>query len=539
VHAVSFGRTNGYASRSLNSRRSFRTYRDGAFITYPGIVEIDQFESDLVTFLMNRRHSAAGLEQGITGDRMYGYSLQWVGLLFAAFASGAQFTALPKKERDLISQVYVCCSFECLRLVNYLSKPSLENVQTLLLLGNVLSNTFNSGLAWTFLGEYTSDIYSHNSPRLTQLGTTIRSAQALGLHRMPEAPQLTARDITRSKVWWVVLWQDSILSVPYDRGAGAYVEAPYPPDEPSDRGGFSYRQCMYRGKLMCKSFHDRYVNVLLVCKVGLATVRNRLFPQSIESRLSRCKDLREEIKITQAQAADHLRDYRNCRSINDQIEYWALALHASYMGSELCRPAISPTTARFEPSNEIRRLCLENLMDTVEAYLGLANVSPIYARPWAVMHRALSAGLLLGILGEPTRNTKAQTLLGKLIAVLREMASVNDTSEHFNAISRSMSALHKLSAPETRTPAELKFEQPAASDSNNVNSSNHANPVDLTESDGAAAHFSMDEANIDLAFENAFYLPYPRSGFEDESSPYALMHSIIGTDQWKPDDSKL
>ena len=156
VHAVSCGRTTGYASRSLNSQRSFRTYRDGAFITYPGIVEINQFESDLVTFLMNRRHSAAGLEQGITADRMYGYSLQWVGLLFAAFASGAQFTALPKKERDLISQVYVCCSFECLRLVNYLSKPSLENVQTLLLLGNVLSNTFNSGLAWTFLGRYMS-----------------------------------------------------------------------------------------------------------------------------------------------------------------------------------------------------------------------------------------------------------------------------------------------------------------------------------------------------------------------------------------------
>lgn len=356
---------------------------------------------------------------------------------------------------------------------------------------------------------------------------------------MPETPELSARDVTRSKVWWVVLWQDSILSVPYDRGAGAYVDAPFPPDEPSDRGGKSYRECMYR-----------------VCKVGLATVRNRMFPQSIESRLSRCKDLREEIKQAQGEAADHLRDYRNCRSINDQIEYWALALHASYMQSELCRPAISPTTARFEPGNDIRRLCLENLMDTVEAYLGLANVSPIYARPWAVMHRALSAGLLLGILGEPTRNAKAQMLMGKLIVVLREMASITDASEHLSAISRSMSALHKLSAPESRTPAELKFEQPQLSgvsnSNNNNNSSNNNNNNnddddnvegnmengDVASPDGNG-NFAMDEAGIDLAFENAFYLPYPRSGFEDESSPYALMNSIIGVDQWNLDTSRL
>jgi len=86
--------------------RSFRSYREGAYITYPGIVEIDQFETDLVTFLMNRRHGLTSMDQNAPLDKMYGYNLQWVGLLFAAFASGAQFTALPKKERDLISQVY-------------------------------------------------------------------------------------------------------------------------------------------------------------------------------------------------------------------------------------------------------------------------------------------------------------------------------------------------------------------------------------------------------------------------------------------------
>lgn len=54
---------------------------------------------------MNRRSGPNDYDDG-QNDQMYGMSLQWVGLLFAAFASGAQFTTLPKKERDLVSQVY-------------------------------------------------------------------------------------------------------------------------------------------------------------------------------------------------------------------------------------------------------------------------------------------------------------------------------------------------------------------------------------------------------------------------------------------------
>lgn len=106
MHAVSLDSWNIPPTATERCYRSFRSYREGAFITYPGIVEIDQFETDLVTFLMNRQHGSGDLDHGAASDRMYGYNLQWVGLLFAAFASGAQFTALPKKERDLISQVY-------------------------------------------------------------------------------------------------------------------------------------------------------------------------------------------------------------------------------------------------------------------------------------------------------------------------------------------------------------------------------------------------------------------------------------------------
>ena len=55
---------------------------------------------------MNRRSGTNHDDNDEENHTMYGMSLQWVSLLFAAFASGAQFTTLPKKERDLVSQVY-------------------------------------------------------------------------------------------------------------------------------------------------------------------------------------------------------------------------------------------------------------------------------------------------------------------------------------------------------------------------------------------------------------------------------------------------
>ena len=137
-------------------------------MTYPAIVDIHKFETDLLTFLNARRSSPSSGEYNTMTDTVYGMSIQWLGLLFAAFASGTQFSTRPKKERDPVSQVYgrashylaihqtntmlACCSFECLRLVNYISNASSEVVQTMLLLGNVLANGMNAGAAWSFLG---------------------------------------------------------------------------------------------------------------------------------------------------------------------------------------------------------------------------------------------------------------------------------------------------------------------------------------------------------------------------------------------------
>ena len=73
---------------------------------YPAIANIEDFESDLLAFLANRRTNDQMGETQISNDSMDGMSMRWIGLLFAVFASGCQFSNMPKRERELLSQVY-------------------------------------------------------------------------------------------------------------------------------------------------------------------------------------------------------------------------------------------------------------------------------------------------------------------------------------------------------------------------------------------------------------------------------------------------
>ena len=84
-----------------------RQYRDTTHILFPGVVDIDQLESDLTRFLIER--SSRGVQPHrypVESSNVYGKTLNWVGLLFACLASGCQCSGLSRKERQLTSQVY-------------------------------------------------------------------------------------------------------------------------------------------------------------------------------------------------------------------------------------------------------------------------------------------------------------------------------------------------------------------------------------------------------------------------------------------------
>lgn len=452
----------------------FRCYRETAHVVYPAVGDIEAVESDLLLFLINRASSQGGT--GVSEEQIYGKNFQWIGLLFAILASGCQCSTLPRKERELTSQVYICCSFECLRFTNFLSHATLENIQTLLILGNVISNNMNAGVAWSLMG------------------LTVRLSQTLGLHRLcPPATPLHHK-IYRSKVWWALLWQDSLLSISYDRASSTTtIDHTVPLSPHTAPGTRTYVESMYR-----------------LCKVGLDIVRERQRPQNSHDALIRITEHRNELQEIMVDAADYLKDSRRCRSMRDQLEHWALYLHISYITSELCRPAISPSTAGFDLSKTLRKTCIDSLTNTVEAFLGLQNMTPFATRSWASVHRSLSSALLLGIIGEHNRNERARSLLSNLIQVLTEVTSTVDPAELSAPITRSVSALQRLlNLQNTKIQARK-----TSSDSG-------------SQSSPTLATFTADELNAALNFDNSDFSQSPLIGLDLDSSPYALMESIV------------
>lgn len=83
----------------------FRCYRDMGYVIYAGIVSPDQLEADLTMFLINRA-AQSGTDSAVNEQQIYGKGYTWLALMFAVLASGAQCSAMPRKERELTSQVY-------------------------------------------------------------------------------------------------------------------------------------------------------------------------------------------------------------------------------------------------------------------------------------------------------------------------------------------------------------------------------------------------------------------------------------------------
>jgi Fungal Zn(2)-Cys(6) binuclear cluster domain len=87
--------------------QTFGQYRDTAHVIFPGITNITQFESDLLEFLRSRSSTSLLVrDAALVEQDVYGKDLHWLGLLFAILASGAQCSPLPRKERQMKSQVY-------------------------------------------------------------------------------------------------------------------------------------------------------------------------------------------------------------------------------------------------------------------------------------------------------------------------------------------------------------------------------------------------------------------------------------------------
>lgn len=507
----------------LECRSTVENYRDHAHVLFPAIADMPKFEMELQEFLTERARLVALQipESGITEEKLYGKSLYWIGLLFAALACGSQSMPGKRKVQDLASQVFVCCSFECLRLTNFFSHSNLQSIQTLLTLGNVISNNMNAGVAWVLLG------------------LTIRIAKGLGLHKRSSDNTNKEMRLLKSKVWWSVIWQDSLLSITYDRASSnsSMNSGPqYPGTIEGLQGGWGYNECMYR-----------------LCRVGLEIIRERAQSQDPHAFMRRMVELKTELDTVTNNAADYIKEIRFCRTGKERMQHWVFYMHFSYMTSELYRPSLSPPIGSTETGLTQRKSCMESLVNCVDAFMGLQDVTPFASKSWAALHRGLSSALLLCFLREPLQTERAKLLIGRFVQLLYDITGDVDASNVAAPIRRSMIALTKLMSarpksgaarissrgaanaplhiqpkradPSQNSKAQSQFTQPG-------NSGSHTGSSPITMPGMSTQQGASPLSEIDIpGFERFWDSPTMASMTPlinlSEDSPYAMMDAIM------------
>ncbi|OAL38148.1 hypothetical protein AYO20_02600 [Fonsecaea nubica] len=402
----------------------FVAYRDIACTIYPVVPDTSSFE-DTLHFMLSNRARALRDNLELDPNKPYGVSLPWLALVFAVFASGSQSSDRPAKERELTSQVYICCSYQALRMSNFLTHPCLETIEASLIIGNVLSYNMNPGVAYIFLGM------------------TLRMAFSIGLQI--NSQQFTdAEKWTRRRIWWALAWQDSHFAVSYDRPTSSVLCIPdIPYGKFSSPGDRSYAESMFA-----------------IIRLTQEIIRERLLHPRSYMTWDRIQKYTEEITSIVSQGAAHLRNRDLCYRMTQHLERLALKLHSCYITSELCRPALnagplssagdnltpvqsppggrrrtsgtigqSPSTTPLDAASvaQFRTLCVQSLEGTVEAYVELHGLSKFAARSWIGIQRSISAAFLLGTLPETSRDTRRLSLLRELEAVISQRTQEDPT----------------------------------------------------------------------------------------------------------------
>lgn len=153
-------------------------YKDIGAVLYPVLPDLSELERNTNRLLEVRRREGGVYQPNDAGlVKPFGMSLPFLSLLFAVLAAGCQLSDLSGRDRELTSWIYgsypfcdgiashadgraVSCAYQCLRMLNYVSQPSVEVIQILLIIGNVLSYNMNAGASYTMLGMGILPVFS-------------------------------------------------------------------------------------------------------------------------------------------------------------------------------------------------------------------------------------------------------------------------------------------------------------------------------------------------------------------------------------------
>ncbi|KAK5991489.1 hypothetical protein PT974_09772 [Cladobotryum mycophilum] len=395
--------------------RFFPYYRTSVYLFNPILVDLNAFESSISVYLEALGSDELQNPQKISQKWINKDSIARIGLLLATLAHGVHHSLMESSRRrseyclDLIQR-----SFEALRLANFMLRPSFDVVQALLVIGNCLQDYGQSDGSWVLLG------------------TTVRLAQAMGLHTQ-STEQLRGIECEKSrKIWEVVTRQDCLLSLCHGRPpivSKRYWTNPFGQPKPD----LSLSEMMR----------------------GIVSVTLDILAADSQPDCDASVELIAKLDEYQSRAAPHLQSRQNCTILQHHNEHLALRIHMGFFTSLLCRPVLARGCNPIDHPSAMILIARarDSLMSTARAFVDLQNISILPMRTWSMIHAALSATILLSM-WEVTRNDpESRAVQQRVVEAFSRAAQEDDETGVTDASSNNS---HWLSVSHARALVALQ-----------------------------------------------------------------------------------
>ncbi|OQV10650.1 Fungal specific transcription factor domain-containing protein [Cladophialophora immunda] len=343
----------------------------------------------------------------------------WTALLFAVLASGLQCARVRTSDDKLKCRRHISTAFHCLHLAQASVKPSLDCIQALVVLVHVLQNELLTEAAWTLVGLVS------------------RQAQSLGLHvEKTSLQQDGSNGVRQVQLWWIIMWQDSLLSLCFDRAPVTAVKC----TDPFHTLVVGDKELGYQ-EAMCALTHVTLKISARRYAFDLTNSANTTYED-----VMRDFNMVEQIK---AKLRAEIRVHDSCRSIQDLVHYTCFRLHSSFVQGALLRPSLNTKNWRYLAPSQRQELATKGInsyKNSLDAYLNLLATSTSARRSWAMLHNGLASALILAITGQIKHDSSVASMLERLFATLRADSSPSEasTKELWDPHERGLWALQRM-----------------------------------------------------------------------------------------------
>ncbi|EHK20700.1 uncharacterized protein TRIVIDRAFT_154034 [Trichoderma virens Gv29-8] len=238
------------------------------------------------------------------------------------------------------------------------------------------------------------------------MGTTVRAAQALGLHTQ-SASQQSEEGAKKKQALWYVYLQDCLLSLCHGRPHIASKQSL------ATQNSLRSNEPLDFSEMMC----------------GIVSVSTSL----LELEKPNCEasmKLLTELDGYRSRAVPYLQHREKCTNIQQRYESLSIEIQLFFAVSVLCRPALTKfATTENGQTNVIRALksrAKESLMNTAKAFIEFQALSIIPIRTWSLIHAVLSATILLCLWEETRCDQESRDVLQRVMEIFSRAAQADD-----------------------------------------------------------------------------------------------------------------